>query len=408
VRLNLVKIVITGNEIMQGQVIDTNSSYISKRLSSLGYDISEKISIGDKPAEIKNILRQYLKGKTKIIIFIGGLGPTLDDITKESVAEELKISFYKDNSIVKDLKIYFKKRGYPITPIIEKQAKIPKGAVILKNSVGTAPGFIIKRSRRLIILLPGPSDEFINIVEKKVLPYLKSNSFLKDKIEHKLIRTIGIGESWIQEKLGDIIKNKNIGFVAHPGAVDIKLTFKEKDRAEYNKMLRKIKNLFKDYIYTIGDRNLEEVLGSRLLKKKKSLSIAESCTGGLIANRITDVSGSSVYFKMGVVCYSNESKIKILNVNKKSLSRYGAVSEIVAGEMAEGLRTISGADISISITGIAGPGGGSKEKPVGLVYIGLVSNNKKEIKKFLFSGDRKKIKYKISQAALEMARQSLR
>jgi nicotinamide-nucleotide amidase len=405
----LIKIIVTGSEILQGQVVDTNSSYISERLTSLGYEVSERTVVGDNPKDIKKNLRKYLKEKTKIVIFIGGLGPTTDDITKESVAEELKIPLYKNKKVLKDIESYFKKRGFCLSPVTEKQAMIPQGTVILKNDLGTAPGLIIKTKINVIALLPGPPREFISMVEKGFLPYVKAKCPLKIKIKYRLIRTTGIGESQIQEKLAGIKKSKkiNLGFMATPGGVDIKLNFKENDNKEYQKILVKIKKLLKSYIYTPGNKNLEEIIDDLLVKNKKSLSVAESCTGGLIAGRITDVPGSSRYFRMGVVAYSNKSKADILKVNRKSLISYGAVSEQVAGEMAEGIKKTSGSDIALSVTGIAGPGGGTKKKPVGLVYIALVSGRKKEVKKFVFPGDRKYIKFKISQAALDMIRQSL-
>jgi len=407
------EIISTGTEILLGQIINTNSAYLSEKLAELGIDIYFQSTVGDNPKRLAFLLKQALK-RSDIVITTGGLGPTVDDITLRTIANTFKRKLIFDKRILFHIKEHFRKRGVEMPPINIRQAYIPEGAVILENRQGTAPGFILEENRKFLIALPGPPSELKPMFEKEVIPFLKSKFGLKEVILTRTIKITGISESAVAEKIEDLLKLKpplTLGINAHPHEVHLKITAKEKNKkmalVKITKLEKEIKKRLGNCIFGKDKENLEEVLGKLLVKNKKTIAVAESCTGGLIANRITDIPGSSRYFILGIVAYSNQEKIKLLRVPSEILEKYGAVSKEVAEIMAKNIRKIAETDIGIGVTGIAGPKGGSPKKPVGLVYIAISARDKTEVKEYHFLGNRLEIKLKTSQEALDLIRKYL-
>ncbi len=404
-----------GTEILLGHIVNTNSAYLSRKLASLGINVYYHSTVGDNPARLASLLKLALS-RSDIIFTTGGLGPTVDDITLSVITRVCfkNLDFNKD--VLKDINSYFKRKGLKTTPQdAVKQAYIPEGAIRFKNTVGTAPGIFLKHWNRIIIALPGPPRELNPMFEKYIMPYLKKKGCAGDwTIKTRTVKTTGLVESLVNKKVKDLLSMSGditVGIYAHLGEVHLKITAKDKDEKRANKRIKgvekDIRRRLKDYIYGIDNDTLEEVVGKFLMRKKKTLSIAESCTGGLVANRITNVSGSSLYFKMGITAYSNQAKEKLLSVSRESIRKHGAVSKVVASEMAKGIGNLADTDISLGITGIAGPTGGTKKKPVGLVYISIITGKKRSTKEFRFTGNREEIKYQTSIAALDLIRRSL-
>ncbi|MGE4357789.1 MAG: competence/damage-inducible protein A [Candidatus Omnitrophota bacterium] len=404
------EIISIGTELLLGQIINTNASYLSAKLASLGIDVYFQSTVGDNPERLSYLIKQAKK-RSNIIITTGGLGPTLDDITLETIARVFKCKLILRNEILSQIEKHFEKQGLKMPEINKRQAYLPANSYILPNKVGTAPGFILEKNKKILIALPGPPAELIPMFEKRVIPFLKSKFGLKDIIFIRTIKLTGLPESAIAERIKDILELKpplTVGIYAHPHQIELKITAKAKTRKEalqkISEIEKSIKKRLGEYIFGKDRETLEEIVGKLLIKKKKTLAIAESCTGGLIANRITNVPGSSRYFKLGIIAYANEEKTKLLKIPQEILKKHGAVSREVAGMMANNVREIAKADLGIGVTGIAGPGGGSPEKPVGLVYLALSTEDKTEVKECRFTGDRLTIKLKTSQTALEMIR----
>lgn len=419
-------VICIGNEIMLGHINNTNAQYVSKNLSDIGIKTTEQVSIPDDPETIISTIKNSLRA-ANIVVTSGGLGPTVDDITLESISKALDRRLIFNSKIASHIKAHFKKRGLKMPKNNLRQALVPKGAKYILNNIGSAPGLIIKWGQRpflkkkwplspfsVLIALPGVPFELYPMFEKTAIPYLIKR-FQPDKIiKSRIIKITGLAESKVNEKIEDILKtsgNIEMGIYPHPEEITVKITVteksKQKAKAAINKIEKKIKSRLKHYIFGYDNDKLEEVAGKLLLKKKKTLAIAESCTGGLLANRITDVSGSSKYLRMGVVTYSNESKNRLLSVPQETIKKYGAVSKQVAALMAKNIRLLANASIGIGISGIAGPTGGSKKKPVGLVYIALSTKKNTICKEFRFLGQRNIIKHKATQAALDLIRKNI-
>jgi nicotinamide-nucleotide amidase len=403
------EIITIGDEIINGEILDSNSAYIGDRLSGLGIEVAFKTSVGDDLKRITEAIKLSLE-RVDLVIATGGLGPTNDDLTKKGIVKAFKRNLVFHEDILKKVEEGFNKRGIEMPKINQNQALLPQGAKALSNQYGSAPGIFIQEGKRLFFALPGVPLEMKTIFENEILPFLKSKSSKKFTFQ-KVLRTTGIVESAIYEKIEPILKFKSpvkIGFLPGFSGVDIKLriTSETEDLARKNilEIEQKVREILNEYIYGIDQETLEEVLGKLLQNKKKTISVAESCTGGLIGAKFTNVSGSSNYFINGVITYSNEAKIELLKIPKEIIEKYGAVSEQVAILMAEGVKKISNTDYGLSATGIAGPTGGTEEKPVGLVYIGLAHENDSFAKKFVFGGDRQAIRERTAQAALNLVR----
>lgn len=418
---SLSSIVITiGDEILIGQVVNTNAAYLGKELFSLGYPVERVISVPDEEKEILKEFKSAWKN-FDIVIITGGLGPTHDDITKKCVAKFFKAKYVLNPKVLKHVKEVFSRRGIPMPPVNIGQALVPENAVALENKMGTAPGILIDKAGKVFCVLPGVPYEMKYICEKGLFPYLK-NRYKKVKtpvLKQKTIHTIGIGESLLAQKIGDmnsiLKKGKDyevkLAFLPSNYEVRLRITVKAASEQKANLLIKetekKIKKAAGSYIYSDGESSVQETLGKLLKKKRLTISAAESCTGGLVASKLTDVSGSSDYVFGGMVTYDDKAKIKFLGVNPKDIKKHGAVSEIVAKQMAEGIRKRSQTGIGISTTGIAGPAGARPGKPVGLVWIGYSDKKITFAKKFIFTNDRLRNKDIMSKMALELVRRKL-
>lgn len=403
------QIICIGNEIMLGSIPNTNAQFISIQLAEIGIPVSKHISVPDEQPAIISSIKNSLE-ESPIVILTGGLGPTVDDITLECISKATNRKLISNPQIVKEIKNHFHKRRIKMPKNNLRQALIPKGTIPIPNPIGTAPGLIIP-GERVLIALPGVPFEMQPMVENSVIPYLKK-SFPSGKIiKSRLIKITGLAESRVNELIYGILNlsgNVQMGIYPYPEEIHVKITVTEKTQAlagaSINKIEKKIKARLKDYIFGYDNERLEDIVGKILLQAKKTLSIAESCTGGLLADRITNVPGSSKYFKMGLTAYSNESKINILNIPLEIINKYGAVSKETALLMAKNVRIIADTDIGIGITGIAGPGGAVNNKDIGLVFISVSTKNKTICEECHFIGTRQLIKYKSTQKALDMVR----
>ncbi|MEO0097872.1 MAG: competence/damage-inducible protein A [candidate division WOR-3 bacterium] len=402
----LARIIITGSEILSGKVIEINSYQILKSLTKIGFQI-EKISIINDDCQMlkKELDDAFLTAD--VIIVSGGLGPTKDDITKDTVSKHFSLRTYIDETVLNKIENYYQNLKRPMPEFAIKQALIPKKAIILENPIGFAPGLIIKRGKKVIILLPGVFEELKIILENSVIPFLEDSFNLKPRI-YKTIRTIGISESEIMARIDEIcrkkFKNIQISYLpSHPG-VDIEIS--SEDKKDVNFCEKEISSRLKEYIYGYENISLEEKIGEILRKKNLTVATAESCTGGLLGNKITNVPGSSDYYVGGVIAYSNEIKKLICKVKEETLKEYGAISKETAIEMARGIKNYYQTDIGISTTGVAGPTI-SERKPVGLVYISVVYQKKTIVEEYHFLGTRKMIKEQATQMALNLLRKIL-
>lgn len=405
------EIITVGTEILLGDIVNTNSQFLAKELASIGVEVYYQETVGDNETRLLNLLEEAFK-RSDIVITTGGLGPTNDDITKEIAAKYFnqELVFYSD--IWENIKSYFEKLGLKPTENNKKQAYFPKDCIILDNPNGTAPGVILKKENKMIILLPGPPKEMIHMFNNSVKSYLQS---LTDyKLVSKTLRFIGIGESELEEKLIDIINsqsNPTIAPYAKENEVTLRITAKSKDDEKANDLIKSIEEKIKDrvgkYIYGYDDTTLEETVAKLLVKNNMTIAVSESCTGGMVSSKLIDYPGISQSFIEGCVTYSNEAKMNRLGVKKETLDKYGAVSSETAIEMAVGIAKNLNTNIGLSTTGVAGPGGGTDEKPVGLVYIGIYINGDIKVKKCNFSGSRDKIRSRATNEALNLLRLEL-
>ncbi len=388
-------IVNVGKELLTGQTLNTNLKTIASFLLEIGVDIKENIVLEDDKEAIKQLL---LSKKEDIIILTGGLGPTDDDLTKEAVFEAYNLETFLDKNIERRLKEFFEKKNISMASANLKQAIRPKNAIVINNNNGTAPGLIINVNKQIIVLLPGPPNEQLPMLEY-VISYLKKK--VKRQIFQRSVSICGIGESSIESKRKDFaLKHEGVSIFPYASVGTIKFVFRSFDKKLLEKAVNDFTVEFAPYIYDVSGKNLEETIVVKLAQKKWRISFAESCTGGLLAANIVNVAGASAVFSESFVVYANEAKMKYLDVSKKTLDVFGAVSAECALEMAINLQKKTRSDVAISVSGIAGPSGGSEEKPVGLVYFGFVIKNKTYVTKQIFSGDRYTVRLKAVRYAL--------
>ena len=396
------EIICIGSEIISGLVIDVNSGFISKQLSIIGVETKYISVINDDPESILSAL-DIARYRAELIVVTGGLGPTSDDITMETVANYFSRDLEINEDIMKKIDERVSKNKETADNAY-KMALVPQNSVIFKNDVGVAPGILIKDDEIILIMLPGVPKEVKSIMSKYVIPYLKETT-PKMIIKEKLIKTTGISESILFEKVRNLDSEPDeLSFLPKNTGVDLKIRVVGENEEEVQERLEKISSVLKErlqeWIYSVNGQEFEEVIGKILIEKGLSIAVAESCTGGLIANMLTNVPGSSRYFDRGIVTYSNMAKVQELGVKRETLEKFGAVSEEISREMALGLIEKCDVDVGISTTGIAGPGGGSKEKPLGLVYISTVIKNNILTKKYVFDGNRVQNKENFAIAAL--------
>jgi len=406
-------IISIGDELLLGHTINTNVAFIGSALANINIKVIKSSVVGDDFEMIINEFKLAFQN-ADLIITTGGLGPTHDDLTRSCVIKFFNTELVLDEKILEDIKQFFEERGRELNELNKQQALIPKISIPIKNSKGTAPGFWIEQDKKIFIVLPGVPIEMKEMMNNYVLPKLKTLNTSSIKTQRIILQTTGIPESILFEKLGnldDILTGAELAFLPNQYGVKLRITVQSDSENEcLNKLYQieqKIRTKVGRYIYARGEELLEETIGKILTERNLTIAVAESCTGGFIASRITDISGSSNYFERGVVAYSNAAKVEILKVNEDTLQKFGAVSQEVAMQMAEGIRAISGADIGISTTGILGPTGATFNKPVGLVYIGYCDEKICYAKKFLFGNDRIINKQRASQAALEIVRRNL-
>jgi len=407
----IAEIIAVGTELLLGQIVNTNARFLSVELSKLGINVYYQTVVGDNSERLRETLALALK-RADIVILTGGLGPTKDDLTKETVAQVLDLPLELHEESLERIKDYFKRIHREMADNNIKQAYLPKGCYVLENNHGTAPGCIVEKDKKIVIMLPGPPKEMEPMFHHSVYPFLRKKT--SDIIYSKVLRVFGIGESSLGQKIADLIENQTnptIAPYAKQGEVTLRITAKSDDIEKAKKLIepleKAVRERFGIMVYGEDEESLEEVTCRLLMEKNITIATAESCTGGLLAEKITRIPGISQCFHMGVITYSNEAKQKILGVSAKTLERYGAVSSQTAMEMAEGIKKLSGADIGVSITGIAGPGGGSELKPVGLVYIGMATPDNCSCQELHLSGNRDRIRELTSMNALDMVRKYL-
>ena len=399
------EIIAVGTEILLGDIVNTNARYLSRRLADLGISVYHQTVVGDNPERIKDSFKLAFT-RSDMVITTGGLGPTKDDITKEMAAEFFNKDLVVDEFSLKKIEQFFVKMNRRMTDNNKKQAYMPQDSIILINNNGTAPGCVINENGKIIIVLPGPPKEMTLMFENEVVPYLKQ--FQDGVMVSKVLRVLGLGESLMEDMVKDIMDNQTnptIAPYAKDGEAILRITAKGKTQAEAQMLIVPVENQVRqrlgDNIYGIGDTNIESVVAQILIDRKLTISTAESCTGGLVAAKLINCPGISSVFMEGMVTYSNESKMKRLNVKEETLQNYGAVSVQTAGEMALGIAKSSNTDIGISTTGIAGPDGGTQEKPVGLVYVGLYIMGTVKTRELRLWGDRQTIRNRTSIYVLD-------
>lgn len=400
------ELVFTGTELLLGQVVNTNAPFLLRTLAELGIEVYRVTTVGDNLARLIRALRNAQESAD--LVFIGGgLGPTQDDLTREAVAEATGTRLYENEAAKQSILDFFARRNSPCPPANLKQALLPEGAEIIPNIYGTAPGFILTAKDKTLIALPGPPKEFQAMLNQYVIPYLESLSPGKHPIiKSRIIRTCGIGESAAEQKVYDLVQSSNptVAPLVTIGEVHFRITAKAETAALAEALIddmdRKLTRRLEGYIYGRDEVTLEQATGWLLAEKGLTLATAESCTGGLLSHRITNVPGSSRYFLFGTTAYDNRFKVEVLKVDPDIIADKGAVSSEVAEQMARGVRTLAGTDFGVGITGIAGPEGGTPEKPVGLVYIALDFRGDTTVRRVQFTGDRLIIKEQAAQAAL--------
>ena len=407
------EVISVGTELLLGQIVDTNAAYLSRLLPQFGIDLHYRVTVGDNGPRLADALKTALS-RADIVFTIGGLGPTTDDLTKETVAAVVGDEMVLDEESAERLRTFFAARGIDMPEANLKQAMIPRRGRMFANPLGTAPGAAFETDDKVVIVLPGPPREFTEMVDSRVVPYLKERAGEgAEVIRSRVLRIAGLGESSAADMVKDLLggSNPTVAPLAGAGEVHLRITAKAASIAEADAMIdemdRKLAAILGNAVFGRDDETLEQVIVGRLAERNLTLATAESCTGGLIGSRITDVSGSSETYLVGFVTYSNQAKKELLGVDEQLLIEYGAVSEQVARAMAEGARRVSGADIAISVTGIAGPTGGTAAKPVGLVYMALAAADGTIAFEHRFSGSRMDIKQRASQAALNMLRMHL-
>ncbi|MFP4089465.1 MAG: competence/damage-inducible protein A [Cyclobacteriaceae bacterium] len=388
------EVITIGDEILYGQTLDTNTQWIGTKLNEIGVRIRRKVSVPDLKEEILKALDEAA-GRADIILITGGLGPTKDDITKKTLAEYFDTPLVRNAEALAHITALFASRGRQITPTNETQADLPQSCTMITNTMGTAPGMWFEQRGKIFVSMPGIPYEMKAMMKKSILPMLKK-LFVLPVIHHQMIQTVGIGESWLSDRIAaweDALPvHIRLAYLPSFGNVKLRLTatgenldyLKKEVDAEVNKLLP----LIDKYFFGLGDISLEAAIGQLLLEKKKTVALAESCTGGFVAHALTAIPGSSAYFRGGIIPYHNDLKENVLLVNKNTLVEHGAVSEQTVKEMALNVRKLMKADYGLASSGVAGPGGGTLEKPVGTVWIAVSDGEMTHTRKLSLTQDR--------------------
>ena len=417
-----IELINTGSELLLGRVLNTHQQWLGKKLADAGYILSRQVTVPDTAESICEAVKVALS-RADLVITTGGLGPTSDDITRERIAAQFSKPLKKNEAVAEQISKFFAQRNRPMPKSVLVQAQVPEGALVFQNDYGTAPGLALTVSvsrsdnenlQPWLVMLPGPPRELRPMVDTYLLPFIREKFPLKDEFHCCTLRTMGIGESMVEDRLLDRLqplmeKGLDLGFCARTGQVDIRLCG---HGSEILELIAKAESLIRSeigkYIYGVNDDSIEKSVVDKLIANAQTIAVAESCTGGFLGHHITSIPGSSKVFLGGFLTYSNELKEKMLGVQSETLAKKGAVSKEVSIAMAEAARLKSNADHAISITGIAGPGGGTKDKPVGTVWLGLASNGYRPlaIRKF-HPYDRETFKQATVNQALELIRRRL-
>ncbi|MCB9206873.1 MAG: competence/damage-inducible protein A [Ignavibacteriales bacterium] len=408
-----IHIITIGDEILIGQIVNSNASFIGELLNKNSYKITSSSVVGDVKEQIVAEIENALKFND-IVLCTGGLGPTHDDVTLDAIVNVFNTELVENEDVLNDIKDIFSKRNRELTATNKKQALVPKISKPIRNENGTAPGIFIEQKEKLFFAMPGVPLEMIAMMEDFVLPKIIEKFPAKYFTKNLTLLTTGIPESFLYDEIRTIegvIEKGNLAFLPSQFGVRIRINAVEDNEDKANERIFEVEQQIRAkvgrYIYGKDEQKLEEVVGKLLKDRGLTIAVAESCTGGLISSRITNVSGSSKYFERSMITYSNGAKVELLGIDEDLLVKYGAVSLEVARLMAEGIRAVSGTDIGIAATGIMGPSGATENKPVGLVYIGICDEKLCTAKEFRFGDNRLLNKDRTSQAALEMLRRNL-
>jgi nicotinamide-nucleotide amidase len=406
------EIIAVGSELLTPFRTDTNSLWLTERLNTVGVEVKLKTIVGDDDARLEETIRDALK-RSGVVVLTGGLGPTEDDITRKIAARALGRRLLLDEKVLEEIRARFLHWGRKMPEINARQAMVMEGAEVLPNPNGSAPGMYLEHEGRAVVLLPGPPREMKPMFDTHVLPKLSGRAG-DVRVVRRVLRVAGLGESAVDERIAPVYtqyKNPQTTILFTNTDIEIHLTAQAKSEAEAELLLDglsgQIEERLGDAVFAFRGEKMEEVVGLRLAVGGFTLATAESCTGGLIAHRLTEVPGSSTYFTEGVVAYSNEAKTRLLGVPAELIETQGAVSAEVAEAMAEGVKRRAGTDFGLAVTGIAGPGGGTEGKPVGLVYVALADDAHTEHRRLMLPGDRYLIRWRASQSALDLLRRRL-
>lgn len=406
------EIIAVGSELLTPFRTDTNSLWLTDRLNSVGVEVKLKTIVGDDDARLEETIRDALK-RSGVVVLTGGLGPTEDDITRKITARALGRRLSLDERVLEDIRAKFLRWGRKMPEINARQAMVMEGSSVLPNPNGSAPGMYLEHDSRVVVLLPGPPREMKPMFDDHVLPKLSARAG-GVRVARRVLRVAGLGESAVDERIAPVYtqyKNPQTTILFTNTDIEIHLTAQGKTEQEAELLLDglsgQIEERLGDAVFAFRGETMEQVVGLRLAVSGFTVAVAESCTGGLVAHRLTEVPGSSSYFMEGVVTYSNEAKTRLLGVPAELIERHGAVSAEVAEAMAEGVKRRAATDFGLAVTGVAGPGGGTVEKPVGLVYVSLADDAHTEHRRIMLPGDRHLIRWRASQAALDLLRRRL-
>jgi len=407
------QIIAVGSELLTPEKVDTNSLFLTRHLNQLGIRVERKLVVGDNSEQISRSVQQALQS-AQVVIVTGGLGPTTDDITREVVAEVLNRPLYFDGDLMENIEKRVSRFGLKLTENNRRQAKVPEGATVLKNFRGTAPGLYIKISDCSLFLLPGPPAELEPMFREQVLNRIREQ-VPGDQFFSKHLRVASLGESAVDARIAPIYQEYediNTTILSSPGIVDLHFSCRQNPSSEecvcrLGELLGNVRRELGEAVFADKNQSLASVLGDLLLEKGLVVATAESCTGGLLAKTLTDVPGSSEFFSGAVVAYSDDIKASVLNISQKNLSRWGAVSAPIAEEMASKVCALMNSKVSVALTGIAGPGGSSKNKPLGLVFSAISVNGKVKVKKRVFPGDRQAVRLRSARFAMDWLRREI-
>ena len=408
------ELVSIGTELLLGQIVDTNAAYLAAKLAEIGVGVYFKSTVGDNLERMQAVLQQAL-ARSEAVICTGGLGPTADDLTSQALAAVTGTQLVLHQPSLDHIRQLFHSRRLPLLESHRKQAMIPAGALPLPNPVGSAPGYLLEHEGKLLVAMPGVPSEMRAMAEATLLPYLAARVGGETVIKSRVLKFAGIGESMLEERTRDLFatwENPTLAYLAKAGEAHLRITARADSRARAEQMIgeleREVLARLGEACFGADDQTLEGAVGGLLRERGLSLATAESCTGGMLGDRITSIPGSSAYYQGGVVAYSNRLKVELLGVPEPTIAEHGAVSAETALAMAQGARRCLGADLAVAITGVAGPGGGTPAKPVGLVYVALDDGAAAAAHDHQFGGSRQEIKLRSTQAALTMLWQRLK